>query len=197
MHIFRVEFALQSSTGAYASRLGNRKRGGCPRSLGTATHLGAPSIRSSIANGWESNTPNQTVPRIWGPGIPPGLGAPSIRSSIANGWESNTPNQTVPRIWGPGIPPGLGAPSIRSSIANGWESNTPNQTVPCIWGPGIPPGTTRRKLAHRQADGYPQTPMHPAPALSSRRIAKSRFDYRDRRRERLAALPRSDPPSSQ
>jgi len=163
MHIFRVEFALQSSTGAYASRLGNRKRGGCPRSLGTATHLGAP----------------------------------SIRSSIANGWESNTPNQTVPRIWGPGIPPGLGAPSIRSSIANGWESNTPNQTVPCIWGPGIPPGTTRRKLAHRQADGYPQTPMHPAPALSSRRIAKSRFDYRDRRRERLAALPRSDPPSSQ
>ena len=33
MHIFRVEFALQSSTGAYASRLGNRKRGGCPGPL--------------------------------------------------------------------------------------------------------------------------------------------------------------------
>ena len=86
---------------------------------------GAPSIRSFIADGWETIHSTHDPEAAWGfsPDLhhpSPSPGAPSIQPMIRREREASAPTSTThhPRI----APKTPGAPSIRSFIADGWES---------------------------------------------------------------------------
>ena len=85
----------------------------------------APSIRSLIANGWDTTNPRQRQPHRRG------LGAPGLDLQTGD-----TTNLSSPTLSPPQKP---SAPSIRSLIANGWDTSNPSSpTLAPPQKPGAP-----------------------------------------------------------
>jgi len=77
-----------------------------------AQKLRAPSIRSLIADGWDTTTPSS--PHLDPPQIP---GAPGLAFETGDTTNLSSPTLARPQM--------LRAPSIRSFIADGWDTTTP------------------------------------------------------------------------